>query len=98
MKRTFILGAVLALALVVLAACGQNGGNSAMNHNGITMNHNSSNMNGMNHNSMPANSNHNMNMSGMKSDPNAARAPFDLQFIDTMSDHHRGAIEMAEMS
>ena len=101
MKRTIILGSVLALALVVLAAaCGQGGGgNSAMNHNGMTMNHNSSmNMNGMNHNSMPMNSNNQMNMSGMKSDPNAARAPFDLQFIDTMSEHHRGAIEMAEMA
>lgn len=87
------------LALVVLAAaCSQSGGNSAMNHNGMTMNHNSSNMNGMNHNSMPMNSNHNMDKSAMKSDPNAASAPFDLQFIDTMSEHHRSAIEMAEMA
>jgi uncharacterized protein (DUF305 family) len=60
------------------------------------------NMNGMNHNSMPMNANHDMSnmkhMSEMKSDPNAASAPYDLQFIDTMTHHHQGAIEMAEMA
>jgi len=34
---------------------------------------------------------------GMKSSsPSAASAPFDLQFIDTMSAHHQGAIDMAK--
>ena len=37
-------------------------------------------------------------MSTMKSDPNAASAPYDLQFIDTMSVHHQGAVEMAGMA
>jgi uncharacterized protein (DUF305 family) len=32
----------------------------------------------------------------MSSSPSAANAPFDLQFIDTMSAHHQGAIEMAQ--
>ena len=38
-----------------------------------------------------------MSQMNMKSDPNAASAPFDLQFIDTMTNHHDGAIRMAEM-
>lgn len=33
----------------------------------------------------------------MKSSPNATKAPFDLQFIDTMAAHHQSAIEMAEL-
>lgn len=49
----------------------------------------------MNHNS--ANANLPMNHSEMKSDSNAASAPYDLQFIDTMSHHHEGAVEMAEI-
>lgn len=43
----------------------------------------------------------NSNMSGdmmMKSDPNAATQPYDLQFIDTMSMHHKSATDMAEMA
>ncbi len=55
------------------------------------------NMNGMNQNSMPMNSNMPMNHSDMKSDANAASAPYDLQFIDTMTAHHQGAVEMAKM-
>jgi len=31
----------------------------------------------------------------MSSSPNAASAPYDLQFIDTMTAHHQGAIDMA---
>lgn len=31
----------------------------------------------------------------MPSSPNAASAPYDLQFIDTMTAHHQGAIDMA---
>jgi uncharacterized protein (DUF305 family) len=34
----------------------------------------------------------------MKSSLGAASAPFDLQFIDTMSEHHRSAIEMAKIA
>lgn len=36
-----------------------------------------------------------MDHSMMQSAPNAASAPYDLQFIDTMSGHHQAAIEMA---
>jgi len=105
MKKGILIGLTFTLAIVVLgAACGQNAtnSNSAMNHGGMNhnsmMNNNSSmNMNGMNQNSMPMNSNMPMNHSDMKSDSNAASAPYDLQFIDTMIHHHQGAVEMAKM-
>jgi uncharacterized protein (DUF305 family) len=98
--KTIILTVVISMAAIAFAACGQNAtnSNSAMNHTGMnhnSMNSNSMNMNGMNHNSMPMNSN--MNHSDMKSDANAASAPYDLQFIDTMTAHHSGAVEMAKM-
>ena len=37
-----------------------------------------------------------MNHSEMKSAPDAANQPYDLQFLDTMTAHHEGAIEMAK--
>jgi len=40
---------------------------------------------------------HDMEMMSAKSSPNAASKPFDLRYIDTMSAHHKGAIDMAEM-
>lgn len=91
--------ATLALGAVGLAACGQAGGNSSsMNHNSMMKNSNSSmNMNGMDHNTMPMNSNMSMDHSAMKSSPNAASRPYDLQFIDTMTAHHKGAVDMAKM-
>lgn len=101
--KTIILTVVLSIAAIAFAACGQpaTNSNSAMNHGGMNhnsmMNSNSMNMNGMNHNSMPMNSNMPMNHSEMKSDPNAASAPYDLQFIDTMTAHHSGAVDMAKM-
>ncbi len=40
----------------------------------------------------------NSDMPGMMmSSPNAASAPYDLQFIDTMIEHHQSAIDMAKM-
>ena len=107
MKKGILAGLVLTLALVAFAAaCTQEtatNGNTAMNHNSMTMNSNSSmNMNGMNHNSMMNGNqamNHNsmtMNHSEMKSSPNAGSQPYDLQFIDTMTHHHQGAVKMAE--
>ena len=38
-----------------------------------------------------------MDHSAMKSSPNAASQPYDLQFIDTMTAHHKGAVDMAKM-
>jgi len=34
----------------------------------------------------------------MQSSPNAEKAPFELQFIDTMAKHHQDAIEMAQLA
>ena len=38
-----------------------------------------------------------MDPSTMKSAPNAAKEPFDLQFLDTMSAHHQSAVVMANI-
>ena len=48
---------------------------------------------------MSSDPNHGMSdmMGKMKSDPNAASAPYDLQFLDTMSAHHQSAVDMAKM-
>ena len=104
MKKGFFLGLIFVIALVGVlgAACSQTANvgtnNSAMNHNSMSMNANSMNANQpMNHDAMPMNSNMS-SMSDMKSSPNAASAPYDLQFIDTMTHHHQGAIDMAKMA
>lgn len=95
--KTLVLTVVLTVAAIALAGCNQtvSNSNSAMNHGGM----NNSSSNSMNHNSMSMNSNTSgMNHDAMQSSPNAATQPYDLQFIDTMTRHHRGAIEMAEMA
>lgn len=38
------------------------------------------------------------NMASMQSSPRVAKAPFDIQFLDTMSEHHRMGIEMMELA
>lgn len=53
----------------------------------------SANHSGMDHNTMDHSK---MDHSEMKSSPNAANAPYDLQFLDTMIVHHQGAVDMAE--
>ena len=102
--KTLVLTITLGAAAIIFSSCAQNTNtNSTMNHNSMThsnmnhnqmMNHNTT----MNHNGM-TNGNHDMSQmhSEMKSDPDAAKAPYDLQFIDTMTHHHEGAIRMAEM-
>ncbi len=97
--KTIILTVVLSFAAIAFAACSQTASNgNSMNHNSMMMNSNSMmNMKGMNHNSMTMNSNMPMNHSEMKSDPNAASQPFDLQFIDTMTAHHQEAVKMARL-
>ena len=68
-----------------------------MNGNGMMNSNSGMNMNGMNRNSMPMNSNMSGIYSEVKSDPNAAAAPYDLQFIDSMTHHHQGAIAMSKL-
>ena len=90
--RTTILTLVLGLSAVVFAACNQPASNTGMNHNAMAMNGNKA---------MPTNANHNAGASdhsAMTSSPNAAGQPFDLQFIDTMTHHHQGAVDMAKMA
>ena len=62
-----------------------------MNHN--NMNHSEMNHGNMNHQTMKHDQ---MDHSAMKSSPNAANAPYDLQFLDTMIAHHQGAVNMAK--
>lgn len=82
MKTKFLLGTIFTLA-VISAGCTRSSNNNThagMDHN--TMDHNT-----MDHG--------NMDHSTMKSSPNAASAAYDLQFLDTMIAHHRGAVDMA---
>ena len=96
MKTTILIGLVSA-AVIAFAACGGPAtNNNSMNHNAMMRNSNSS-MNNMDHNSMPMNSNMSMDHSQTKSDPNAASQPYDLQFIDTMTAHHKEAVSMAKL-
>ncbi|HXG85750.1 MAG TPA: DUF305 domain-containing protein [Pyrinomonadaceae bacterium] len=104
--KTIILTVVLSIVAIALAACSQQAenvstGNTAANRNSAAMNSNSMNGNSMMSNSMPMNANHDMSAKHhdeMKSSPNAAAQPYDLQFLDTMTHHHQGAIDMAEMA
>jgi uncharacterized protein (DUF305 family) len=106
MRKGILLGLALTIALVAFGAACQNAAvntNSAtnqnsLNRNSMPMNSNSMNGNMMNHDSM-MNGNSNMSgMSDMKSSPNAAAQAYDLQFLDTMSHHHQGAVDMAKVA
>ena len=91
-------------AVFAIAALGLACQNTANVNTNSTMASNT-NMAGMDHNSM-TNMNHDMgnmahdmsNMGGMTSAPGAASQPYDLQFIDSMTHHHQGAIMMSEMA
>lgn len=98
MKSTVLTG-LISIASVAFAACGGPASHSnSMNHNAMMGNSNSHvNMNNMAHNSTPMNSNMSMDHSQMQSDPNAASQPYDLQFIDTMTAHHKEAVSMAKL-
>lgn len=89
--KTIILTGVLGVAGIAFASCGGPTGNQSMNHNS------SMNMNATNHNTGAMNANMPMDHSQMKSDPNAASQPYDLQFIDSMTAHHREAVSMAKL-
>jgi len=86
----------LGLALLALtnAACQSNATTSTnKSTNQVVINSNGNPPAAINHNSM----NHDaMNHSDMQSSPNAANAPYDLQFLDTMIAHHTGAVDMAK--
>jgi uncharacterized protein (DUF305 family) len=90
--KTIILMFSFSLAAIVFAACNQPASHTGMNHNGMAMNGNKA---------MPVSANHNtgtMGHTAMTSSPGAASQPYDLQFIDTMTHHHQGAVDMAKMA
>ncbi len=94
MKNTKL--AIITAITGVLAfapACGVQ--NQANSNGNVGMNHNT---NSMPMNQPMGNMNHDqMDHSMMKSSPNAADAPYDLQFLDTMIAHHEGAVMMAKV-
>ena len=104
-KKTFYLFAVLSASM--FAACHSEPtviNSTSYKHEGekpvgnvltgkVTANMNKSGHGNTDHNSM----NHSeMNHSEMKSAPDAAKQPYDLQFLDTMIAHHDGAVQMAK--
>lgn len=105
MKITFLGIAILALTG---AACQQaaNTANTMPGNQSASTNTNaagnisttSANTSSTPMNNMAGMSHDSMDHSSMQSSPNAASAPFDLQFLDTMIAHHQGAIEMAQMA
>ena len=105
MKTKIFLIAVLSVSAIAFAACQtapttNTANTNAQRANTAVAGSNSNSMMNMNGNSM--NANHDMSAmhhsSDVKSDPNAASQPYDLQFIDTMTAHHQGAIDMAQMA
>ena len=93
MKKSTFYTAMMAvlIAIAIGAACqtppAANSGNAA-NSSPATTDHSDHDMSNMNTNGH--------DMSSMKSAPDAANQPFDLQFIDTMIHHHEGALKMSE--
>lgn len=89
-KRFFLAPAVLAVGALVFAACSSTNEQSATNGNKAVAPVASP-------SASPA---PDMASGGgsMKSSPGAESAPYDLQFIDTMSEHHGTAIAMARLA
>jgi len=91
---------VVAIAVGLFgAACGNRASNNATAYTNTNRNANS---NTADHDMSNIRANDMSNMQGesmmnMKSDPGAAQQPFDLQFLDTMTQHHNDAIIMAKM-
>ena len=96
MKIPLISSLSLAVVLTLFVTSCQN--TAPVNTNANMSGHDMSNINGG-----MSNMNHDMsNMQGhemtdMNSDPDAAKQPYDLQFLDSMIHHHRGAVHMANM-
>lgn len=84
MKKIFTI--ILSIKLAAIGA--------ACSHSHSETDHTSMDHSKMDHSTMDHSK---MDHSQMKSAPDAANAPYDLQFIDTMIAHHQGAVEMAKM-
>lgn len=98
MNTKTILVICLISITTLAAACGGAANvnvNSSANGNRGTANANTT----ANMSNMPMNGDSNMSgMMDMKSSPDADKQPYDLQFIDTMTHHHQGALDMAKMA
>jgi uncharacterized protein (DUF305 family) len=87
----------IALVCVFLAACAGSNNTPNVNHAHHNMNMNASaNTATMDHNSMGHGDA--SDQANMQSSPGAATAPYDLQFLDTMTSHHQGAVDMAKLA
>jgi uncharacterized protein (DUF305 family) len=67
--------------------------NSTMNPNAMTSGASQMNHNAMMNQNAPMNHDH----SKMQTSGDAKNAPYDLQFLDTMIEHHQAAVDMAKM-
>ena len=87
---------LIVLISLVMAACGGDQNTVRKDHE-----HHA---NATNTTSSPSPADHNAmghgasDHSGMQSSPGAASAPFELQFLDTMMAHHKGAVDMAMLA
>lgn len=97
MKR-LVMTITLTLAAIGALAC-QSGTNSNVQVNTGAAGNSAANTSVTNQNSIPAKGNSMMpGDTMMKSSPDAAAQPYDLQFIDTMTEHHNSAVRMAKMA
>lgn len=88
--------AILSLSSLLFAC---SGGERTTNtdHSGHNMNSNATSTSpAVGHNAMAPE--HPANHNGMVTSPGAESAPYDLQFIDTMIVHHKGAVDMAMLA
>src|SRR5687768_10912228 len=85
--------AIVVIAALLFGCAGDN--TSSVNHAGHNMNANTNTV-AVDHNTMGhgTTSDH----ANMQSSPGAAAAPYDLQFLDTMTAHHQGAVDMAMLA
>jgi uncharacterized protein (DUF305 family) len=84
----------LTIILAVFAAFGTACGHSENHNSNSETDHSKMDHSKMDHSKMDHST---MDHSEMKSSPDAASAPYDLQFIDTMIAHHQGAVDMGKM-
>ncbi len=84
----------LTIILAVFAAFGTACGQSENRNSNSETDHSKTDHSKMDHSKMDHSK---MDHSEMKSSPDAASAPYDLQFIDTMIAHHQGAVDMGKM-
>jgi uncharacterized protein (DUF305 family) len=91
MKNLAAYGIFLTLVIVAVGLACETQQTSSGSNNSNAVDHSAHDMSNMNSHDMS-------NMNHGASAPNAAEQPYDLQFIDSMTHHHDGAIQMAEMA